>query len=63
MEKLVSSIGSTLVASRRWRNFRELPEDEYNRRMRERLCFQCDEKFVPGHVCKNKALRMLWVES
>lgn len=29
---------------------------EFNERRAKRLCFQCDEKFVPGHKCKNKKL-------
>ena len=25
------------------------------------LCFRCDEKFRPGHHCKQKELQVLWV--
>ena len=25
------------------------------------LCFQCDERFSPGHRCKQKTLQVLWV--
>ena len=25
------------------------------------LCFHCDERFSPGHRCKHKVLKVLWV--
>lgn len=33
---------------------RRLPWDEMQKRREQGLCFNCDEKFVPGHKCKVK---------
>lgn len=42
--------------------YRQLPEDEYLARGRKGLCFTCDEKFPSTHVCKNKTLKIMFVD-
>lgn len=39
--------------------FKKLTEEEYQRRQEKGICFRCDEKFTPGHRCKNKQLNVL----
>ncbi|OIT19050.1 hypothetical protein A4A49_65563, partial [Nicotiana attenuata] len=34
---------------------RRLTQAELNEKRAQGLCFLCDKKFHPGHVCKNKA--------
>lgn len=43
----------------RGRNFRKLTDAEFQERSWKGLCFRCDEKFGPGHVCANKQLQVL----
>lgn len=37
----------------------QLTEEEIQHRWSKGLCFKCDEKFGPGHRCKNKQLQVL----
>ena len=43
----------------RGRSFRKLTDAELQERSRKGLCFRCDKKFGPGHVCANKQLQIL----
>nr|KYP41567.1 Retrotransposable element Tf2 [Cajanus cajan] len=43
----------------RGRSFRKLTDAELQERSRKGLCFRCDEKFGPGHVCAHKQLQIL----
>lgn len=45
---------SKTTAAFRGRGFRRLTDAEMQERSRKGLCFRCDEKFSPGHVCANK---------
>lgn len=50
------------VSSFRGRGFRRLTDAEMQERSKKGLCFRCDEKFSPGHVCSNKQLQVLLLE-
>lgn len=41
---------------------KSLSSEEINERRRKGLCFTCEEKFAPSHVCINKILKLLFVE-
>lgn len=56
------SVNRASVGTNRVRNFRNLPEEEYREKVRRGLCFYCDEKFGPNHVCKNRQFRLMLVE-
>lgn len=54
---------STLVSSNRSNITRKhLSEAEINRRRELGLCFKCEEKFEPNHMCKNKRLQLIVLE-
>ena len=36
------------------KNYRQMSEAEYRERRLKGLCFSCDERYTPEHVCKNK---------
>ena len=40
-------------------NFKCLTETEIQNKRAKGLCFRCDEKFSPGHRCKDKSLQVL----
>ncbi|XP_028552383.1 uncharacterized protein LOC114580110 [Dendrobium catenatum] len=42
--------------------FRRLTEAELKDKRAKGLCYRCDEKFGPGHRCKDKLLQVLLVE-
>ncbi|XP_024028604.1 uncharacterized protein LOC112093764 [Morus notabilis] len=42
-------------------SFRRLTDDEIQRRRAKGLCYRCDEKYGPGHRCKNQQLQVLLV--
>ncbi|PKU77049.1 putative mitochondrial protein [Dendrobium catenatum] len=42
-------------------SFKKLTEEEMQEKRAKGLCFRCEEKFVPGHRCKDRALRALTV--
>ena len=44
------------------RNARLLPQTEYHERRRKGLCFTCDEKYTPKHICKNKQYKVMILE-
>ncbi|RDX72801.1 hypothetical protein CR513_47660, partial [Mucuna pruriens] len=44
------------------RKIRKLPEAEYQEKMKKGLCFTCDEKFSPEHVCKNNHYQAMILE-
>ncbi|KAJ1397185.1 Retrotransposon gag domain [Sesbania bispinosa] len=44
------------------KGFKNLTDAEFQEKSRKGLCFRCDEKFGPGHVCKNKQLQVLILE-
>ncbi|WVZ14456.1 hypothetical protein V8G54_012022 [Vigna mungo] len=39
--------------------FRKLSQEEIQDKVKKGLCFRCDEKFGPNHICRNKQLHML----
>ena len=41
--------------------FKRLTDREMQEKREKRLCFRCDERFSPGHRCKQKTLQVLWV--
>ncbi|KAJ1404919.1 hypothetical protein SESBI_26214 [Sesbania bispinosa] len=43
-------------------SFKKLSNDELNERQKKGLCFNCDEKFGPNHVCKNKRYQIMILE-
>ncbi|KAL5582270.1 hypothetical protein UlMin_014712 [Ulmus minor] len=55
----ISSQAATHGGGRRDQNFRRLSESEYQQKRAKGLCFRCDEKFSPGHRCKNRQLQVL----
>lgn len=65
--QVASSIGSTTSDSRtnlssKGRSFRRLTDAELQEKYRKWLCYRCDEKFGPGHICANKQLRVILME-
>ncbi|KAJ1404447.1 Retrotransposon gag domain [Sesbania bispinosa] len=46
----------------RGKGFKKLTDAEFQEKSRKGLCFRCDEKFGPRHVCKNKQLQVLILE-
>ena len=40
-------------------SFKRFSDAELQRRKERGLCYKCDEKFHPGHRCKNKELQVL----
>ena len=44
------------------RGFRSLTDAEVLDKRAKGLCFRCDEKFGPGHICPNKQLQVLLLE-
>ena len=42
--------------------FMRLTETEYQAKRAKGLCFKCDERFVPGHRCKNPTLQVLLMD-
>ncbi|KAI0525242.1 hypothetical protein KFK09_004635 [Dendrobium nobile] len=42
-------------------SFKKLTDEEMQEKRAKGLCFRCEEKFVPGHRCKDRALRALTV--
>lgn len=55
----VTSTGASTSWPRRENNFRRLSDDEFRAKVEKGLCFCCDEKFVPGHRCKFRQLRVM----
>lgn len=41
---------------------KSLSSEEINERRRKGICFTCEEKFAPSHMCINKILKPLFVE-
>jgi len=41
--------------------FRKLSNEEIEDKIKKGLCFRCDEKLGPNHVCRNKQLHMLLI--
>ena len=41
--------------------FRRLSNREMQIRRERGLCFPCDERFSPGHRCKQKKFQVLWI--
>lgn len=39
-----------------------LPEEEYREKVRRGICFYCNKKFGPNHVCKNRQFHLMIVE-
>ena len=54
-------VGGSNIGSAR-RGFRALSDKEYREKRAKGLCFTCDEKFTPEHVCKNKHYRYMVIE-
>ena len=44
------------------KGFRQLSDEEYKEKRLKGLCFKCDERYAPEHVCKNKHFRFLIIE-
>ncbi|KAI0523140.1 hypothetical protein KFK09_005530 [Dendrobium nobile] len=42
-------------------NFKRLTEEEVQDKRTKGLCFRCDEKYMPGHRCKDRTLHVLLV--
>ena len=42
-------------------NFKRITESEIQNKRAKGLCFRCDEKFTPGHRCKDRSLQVLTV--
>ncbi|KAI0520439.1 hypothetical protein KFK09_007914 [Dendrobium nobile] len=42
-------------------NFKQLTEKEIQEKRAKGLCFRCDEKYTPGHRCKDRTLQVLTV--
>lgn len=42
-------------------SFRKLTNEEMQDKIKKGLCFRCEEKFGPNHVCRNKKFHMLLV--
>ncbi|KAJ1413258.1 Retrotransposon gag domain [Sesbania bispinosa] len=42
--------------------FKRLSNEEQQEKYKKGLCFRCDEKFGPEHVCKNKQFHMLLLD-
>ncbi|WVZ15409.1 hypothetical protein V8G54_012975 [Vigna mungo] len=51
--------GSTSSSNRRGMGYKRLTEEEENEKRRRGLCFRCDERYSPGHVCRNKQLHVI----
>lgn len=45
--------------SRSASNYRRLTNEELQNKRSQGLCYRCDEKFSPGHVCKMKEISIL----
>ena len=43
----------------RGRPFRRLSNEEFQERAEKGLCYCCDGKFGPGHICPNKQFQVL----
>jgi len=43
----------------RGRPFRRLSDAEFQERAEKGLCYCCDGKFSPGHICPNKQFQVL----
>ena len=64
---MISSVGNTTGTFRtnpsfKGRGFRSLTDAEVLDKRAKGLCFRCDEKFGPGHICPNKQLQVLLLE-
>ena len=46
----------------RGRGLRHLSNEEYREKRLKGLCFFCEERFTPEHVCKIKNLRFMIIE-
>ncbi|KAJ1379359.1 Retrotransposon gag domain [Sesbania bispinosa] len=55
----VESNSVKMVGPHKGKGFKKLTDAEFQEKSRKGLCFRCDEKFGPGHVCKNKQLHVL----
>ena len=42
--------------------FKRLTKGELQEKIKKGLCFRCDEKFGPDHVCKNKQYKVMLME-
>ena len=42
-------------------NFKRLTETKIQDKRAKGLCFRCNERFSPGHQCKDKSLQVLTV--
>lgn len=45
----------------RLKPFRRLTDAEMVEKRSKGICFRCDEKFAPGHICASKTLQVLLV--
>nr|GEY20226.1 hypothetical protein [Tanacetum cinerariifolium] len=57
---LQTSIGATRVGTGK-APFKRMTEAEMADKRAKGLCYQCDEKYGPGHRCLERALQVLWV--
>ena len=54
-------IGHTSVITRQRENHKRLTESEIAARRAKGLCFRREEKFSPGHRCKDRTLQVLTI--
>ncbi|WVY89402.1 hypothetical protein V8G54_034916 [Vigna mungo] len=47
------------ISQRRAPPYKKLTQEELQDKIRKGLCFHCDEKFGPNHICRNKQFHML----
>ncbi|GJZ54672.1 hypothetical protein Tco_0609557 [Tanacetum coccineum] len=43
-------------------NLRRMTESEIQDRKAKRLCFRCEEKYIPGHRCASRTLQVMLVD-
>ncbi|WVZ20087.1 hypothetical protein V8G54_007409 [Vigna mungo] len=55
----VASSENPYEADGRGMGYKRLTEEEENEKRRRGLCFRCDERYSPGHVCRNKQLHVI----
>jgi hypothetical protein len=54
--------GTKNSGSFRNRPFKRLTDEELQDKFTKGLCFRCDERFSPGHICPNKQFKVLIME-
>lgn len=57
-----STKGQELMKTSQLSGAKSIGGKEIEERRKKGLCLTCEEKFTPGHVCKNKWLRLLYIE-